>query len=189
LIGWLKWGEWKERFPRYTHTALPDGAAPDFIVFSPASASFDDGDHLAWGTHTGDLGVIRVDDRSSVYRRVEGPAASDALTGLAWLDDGRLVSAEPGRLVVRDRRSLEPQSEIKAPGRVFAFTGGSGQWVACCSGPGGAGWWIGNGIRDERFVDGSTLPAGGLIRPAPGPMRHCWPVPLAPIPGYRWSQS
>ena len=153
-IGWLRWDDWKERFRGNTPTSLGDDAAPDFMAFSPPSADFAEGELLAWGTRWGDIGVIRVGDHVRTRTRVAEAPSSDALTGLAWLADGRLLTAEGGRLVVRDPFALNGAREVAAPGRVFSLACVADRWVAACGAAEGHGllFGVGDAAGDLRRV-------------------------------------
>jgi TIR domain len=144
-IGWLRWDEWKHRFRGNTPTALGDETAPDFLAFSPPSAGFDCGELLAWGTSWGELGVIRVGDHVHLRTRLAESASSDALTGLAWLADGRLLLAEGGRIVVRHPFALDQARELAAPGRVFSLSCVDNRWVASCATANGHALLFGEG--------------------------------------------
>jgi hypothetical protein len=129
-IGWLRWDDWKEKFRGNTPTGLDGDVIPDYLAFSPPGAGFPQGELLAWGTQYGDIGLIRVGDHVKWQGRLSDKRSSNALTGLGWLTDGRLITAEFGRLLVRPVPELEPAHEISAPGQVFSLACDGERWVA-----------------------------------------------------------
>lgn len=150
-IGWLHWDEWKDRFRSNTPTPLEDQVAPDFLAFSSSGAHLPDGEKLAWATRIGEFGVINVGDHRQLRRRVTEDPSDRALTGLGWLADGSLITAEGGRLLVRPYPELRPAEEISVCERVFSLDARAGRWVASCVRDGVVGNLLGPGAAVDGF--------------------------------------
>jgi hypothetical protein len=151
-IGWLRWDDWKEKFRANTPTALDGPVVPTFLAFSPAALVLPQGETLAWGTPFGDVGLIRVGDQVRWQGRLSEDRSSRALSGLGWLSDGNLITAEQGRLLVRSVPDLELVQEVAAPGEVFSLTTDGERWIAACRRAGRAGILLGRGIAVEAFL-------------------------------------
>lgn len=151
-IGWLRWDDWKEKFLGNTPTQLEGDVLPDCLAFSPPAADLPQGEVLAWGTQWGDIGLIHVGDHVRWQGRLSNDHSSTALTGLGWLNDARLITAESGRILVRPFPALEPAQEIVAPGSVFSLACDGERWVASCVSQDGLGLLLGRGDKAERFV-------------------------------------
>jgi len=143
-IGWLHWDDWKERFRGNTPTALNGDVAPTYLAFSPAGVDLPQGELLAWGTQWGDIGLIHVGSHVRSQGRLGDNVSSDALSGLGWLSDGRLITAEGGRILARPVPELEPAQEIASPERVFSLVSDGKRWVAACRQDGSSGLLIGD---------------------------------------------
>jgi hypothetical protein len=154
-IGWLRWDDFDEKFRGNTPTSLEGNVTPSYLAFSPSNAALRQGEVLAWGTEFGDIGLIRVGDHVRWQGRLGEDRSAEALTGLSWLADGRLITAEGGRLLVRPFPDLEPVHEISAPGRVFSLACDGEQWVAACARQGSVGLLSGIGEKEERFLPAS----------------------------------
>jgi hypothetical protein len=94
--------------------------------------------------------------------RVSGQASSDALAGVAWLADGRLLTAEAGRIVVRDPSTLEERCTIATTRRVFSLACVGDRWVASCVTDDGAGLLMGAADRVERFMRVGLVDVGSI---------------------------
>ncbi len=151
-IGWLRWDEERGRFRSNTPTAIGEDVAPDFLAFSPASAAFAEGEWLAWGTRWGDIGVIRVGDHARARSRVAAQASSDALAGIAWLADGRLLSAEGGRIVVRSGSTFAEPTIVATLTQVYSLSCTHDRWVVAGVTDEGAGLLFGEGAAVGRFM-------------------------------------
>jgi WD40 repeat protein len=151
-IGWLRWDDWKGKFRGNTPTALDGNVIPDYLAFSPPAAGLSWGEVLAWGTKWGDIGLIRVGDHVRWQGRLNDDRSSNSLTGLSWLADGRLITAEGGRILARPFPGLEPAQEIAAPGQVFSLASDGERWVASCSCNGSVGLLVGKGTNVETFL-------------------------------------
>ena len=107
-IGWMYWDEWKDRFRSNTPTPLEDQVDPDFLAFLSSGAESPTEEKLAWGTCFGELGVINVGDHRQLRTRLTEDPSDRALTGLGWLADGLLITAEGGQIFVRPYPELHP---------------------------------------------------------------------------------
>ncbi len=172
-IGWLRWDDLDDKFRGNTPSGLEDGVIPRYLAFSPPGVKLPDGEWLAWGSAWGDIGLIRVGDHLKWQGRLSDDRSSDALTGLGWLTDGRLISAEGGRLLLRSFPDMEPVHEISAPGQVFSLHCDGERWVAACRRNGSAGLLLGKGMEEEVFLP-MTAPDLGLIAAWAGPADDPW---------------
>ena len=152
-IGWVYWDEWKDRFRSNTPTPLEDHVAPDFLAFSSSGTESPDEEKLAWGTCFGEFGVINVGHHRQLRTRLTEDPSDRALTGLGWLADGRLITAESGRLLARPYPELHPAEVIADCERVFSLDVRAGRWVASCIRDGVVGIWLGQGaaVEDSDF--------------------------------------
>jgi WD40 repeat protein len=172
-IGWLRWDDWKERFRGNTPTTLDGDVVPDYLAFSPPGDARPQGEVLAWGTRWGDIGLIRVGDHVRSQKRLSDDGSNRALTGLGWLTDGRLMTAEGGRILVRPVPDLEPAQEIAAPGQVSSLASDGDCWVAACHRDGSAGLLVGRGSDVMAFLPAAS-PDLGLTAALAGPSGHRW---------------
>ena len=150
-IGWVFWDERKDRFRTHTVTSLEDEAAPDFLAFSSSGTELVAGEKLAWGTCFGDFGVIDVGGHPRLQERLTEDRSDRALTGLGWLADGSLITAESGRLLVRPYPEPHPAEIITECDRVFSLDARAGRWVASCVRDGVVGILLGRGLVVEEF--------------------------------------
>ncbi len=151
-IGWLRWDDWKERFRGNTPTGLRGEVRPEFLAFSPPTADLMAGELLAWGTREGDLGMVRVGDHARLQVRASEERSNRALGGLGWLPDGRLITAEGGRLVVRAAANLEVLDEIETGARIDSLQSDGVRWVATCVRNERLGVLLGEGTEATSFL-------------------------------------
>ncbi len=83
--------------------------------------------------------------------RLTEDRSDQALTGLGWLADGRLITAEGGRLLVRPYPGLHPAEIITECDRVFSLDARAGRWVASCVRDGVVGNLLGRGAAVDGF--------------------------------------
>lgn len=151
-IGWLRWDEWKERFRGNTPTQLTGAVTPDYLAFSPPGTDLPYGEMLAWGTQFGDYGLIRVGDHVQWQGQLSDDRSSDSLTGLAWLRNGKLLTAEKGRIRARGLSDLDSPHDIVELDRVYSLSSDGERWVAACERDGQRGLMLGRGLEFERFI-------------------------------------
>ena len=169
-ISWLRWDEDDEKFRGNTPTSLEGDVEPDFLAFSPPGLNFPFGEVLAWGTQWGVIGLIRVGDHVRNQGRLGDDRSSNALTGLGWLQDGRLITAENGRILVRSSPDLELVKEIANVGRVYSLISDGDRWIAACTYK-GLGLLFGKGDAVETFLP-ATPSDLGLIAAWAGPSKN-----------------
>ena len=85
------------------------------------------------------------------FGRLTEDRSDRALTGLGWLADGRLITAEGGRILVRPYPELHPAEQITVCDRVFSLDARAGRWVASCIRDGVVGILLGRGVVVEEF--------------------------------------
>jgi WD40 repeat protein len=161
FIGWLRWDDFDEKFRGNTPTALRGDVIPNYLAFSPPRSGLPE-EVLAWGTMWGHVGLIRVGDHKSWQGRLNDDSSNKALTGLGWLQDGRLITAESGRLLARAYPGLEVVHEISAPGEVSSLSCDGERWVAACRRQDQVGLLLGKELKEEVFLP-STSPDLSLI--------------------------
>jgi hypothetical protein len=155
-IGWLRWAEFDEKFRGNTPVALQGGVSPDYLAFSLPEANEQYGEVLAWGTQWGDIGLIRVGDHVSWQGRVGADRSSSALAGLGWLADGRLITAENGRVLIRPFPTLEPTQEIARMDAVFSLACDGRRWIAACQNGVSTGLLLGEQAEVRTFQPGAV---------------------------------
>jgi WD40 repeat protein len=149
-IGWLRYDDWKERFLGNTPTALEGDVLPEHLAFSPPESELEH-DWLAWGTQSGDLGLVRVADHARRQIQLGDSRSSEALTGLAWLPDGRLLTAEHGHLLIRSVPELEVTARIAALGKIYALATEGDEWVVSFNDGQRVGLLFGKGVEVKDF--------------------------------------
>ena len=188
---WLHWDEWKDRFRSNTPTPLEDQVAPDFLAFSSSGAHLPDGEKLAWATRIGEFGVINVGDHRQLRRRVTEDPSDRALTGLGWLADGSLITAEGGRLLVRPYPELRPAERLVCV-RACVLPGRAGRTMGSRPASAMASWatcWGGAWPSTDSFPPGPAIISQsqrGVGRPRT--IASSW-VPRCNVRGRRRSPS
>jgi WD40 repeat protein len=148
-IGWVRWDDWKEKFRGNTSVDLSSNVTPDYLAFSHGGQEHE---MLAWGTRSGDIGLVRVADHLSWQGRLNEGTSTSALEGLGWLPDGRLITLEAGRLIVRPVPDFHPAEQIASSAQVLSLVTAERQWIATAVQEGNSGFLIGEGTNVTAFV-------------------------------------
>lgn len=150
-ISWLRWDETEQRFGARKPNQLSEPLAPQWLAWSGANGPGGE-DWLAWGCPEGLIGLTRPGEN---WRhpdvRLRHAGRPDALQGLAWMGNDRLLTIERNELVIRPLPTLEPATAIGKVDQVFGLWAQSGHWVVSCVQRGKHGVLRGEGAQVKGF--------------------------------------